>query len=42
MDPLSTSSRPLYLKLPIIVDLGSGDIKAGFNGTEICKLDFPN
>lgn len=34
--------RPVYLKLPIIVDLGCGEVKAGFNGTEQVKLEFPN
>lgn len=35
-------SKQIYWKIPIIVDLGCGDIKAGFNGTEQIKTEFPN
>ena len=31
-----------YLKLPIIVDIGSGEIKAGFSGEQNPKLVFKN
>ena len=31
-----------YLKLPIIVDIGSGEIKAGFSGEENSKVIFSN
>lgn len=31
-----------YWKLPIIIDLGCGEVKAGFNGTEQIKVEFPN
>ncbi len=31
-----------YLKIPVIVDLGSGEIKAGFSGTEQVKTEFPH
>ena len=31
-----------YLKLPIIVDLGSGEVKAGFSGEEKPKIIFKN
>ncbi len=31
-----------YLKLPIIIDIGSGIIKAGISGQETPKLIFPN
>ena len=34
--------KPEYLKLPIIIDIGSGIIKAGISGQEIPKLIFPN
>ena len=34
--------RVEYLKLPIIVDIGWGEIKAGFNGEENPKVIFPN
>ena len=34
--------RPEYLKLPIIVDIGSGEIKAGFSGEQNPKLVFKN
>ena len=34
--------RVEYLKLPIIVDIGSGEIKAGFSGEENPKVIFPN
>ena len=34
--------RPEYLKLPIIVDIGSGEIKAGFSGEQIPKIVFKN
>ena len=29
-----------YLKLPIIVDIGSGEVKAGFSGEEKPKTIF--
>jgi centractin len=31
-----------YLKLPIIIDIGSGIIKAGISGQELPKIMFPN
>ena len=31
-----------YLKLPIIIDIGSGEIKAGFSGEEKPKVTFNN
>ena len=31
-----------YLKLPIIIDIGSGIIKAGISGQDIPKVIFPN
>ena len=31
-----------YLKLPIIVDIGSGEVKAGFSGEEKPKIIFKN
>lgn len=31
-----------YLKLPIIVDIGSGEVKAGFSGEENPKIVFKN
>ena len=34
--------RVEYLKLPIIVDIGSGEIKAGFSGEENPKVIFLN
>ena len=34
--------RPEYLKLPIIVDIGSGEVKAGFSGEENPKVVFNN
>ena len=34
--------KPEYLKLPIIVDIGSGEIKAGFSGEENPKVTFKN
>lgn len=35
-------SKTVYLKSSIIVDLGCGEIKAGFNGSEQIKAEFPN
>ena len=32
----------VYLKLPIIIDIGSGEIKAGFSGEEKPKVTFNN
>ena len=32
----------IYLKSAIIVDLGSGEVKAGFTGNEQIKVEFPN
>ena len=34
--------KPEYLKLPIIIDIGSGIIKAGISGQESPKTIFPN
>ena len=34
--------KPEYLKLPIIIDIGSGIIKAGISGQEAPKTIFPN
>ena len=34
--------RPEYLKLPIVVDIGSGEIKAGFSGELSPKIVFKN
>ena len=34
--------RVEYLKLPIIVDIGSGEVKAGFSGEENPKVIFQN
>ena len=34
--------KPEYLKLPIIVDIGSGEVKAGFSGEENPKVIFKN
>ena len=34
--------KPEYLKLPIIIDIGSGIIKAGISGQELPKIMFPN
>ena len=34
--------KPEYLKLPIIVDIGSGGVKAGFSGEEKPKVVFNN
>ena len=34
--------RVEYLKLPIIVDIGSGEVKAGFSGEENPKIIFQN
>ena len=34
--------KPEYLKLPIIVDIGSGEVKAGFSGEETPKIVFKN
>jgi centractin len=31
-----------YLKLPIIIDIGSGEVKAGISGQEAPKTIFPN
>ena len=36
------NEKPKYLKLPIVVDIGSGEVKAGFNGEENPKIDFKN
>jgi len=36
------SGRPEYLKLPIIVDIGSGEIKAGFSGEDKPKVILKN
>jgi actin-related protein len=35
-------NKNLHWKIPIIVDLGSGEVKAGFNGTETIQSEFPN
>ncbi len=35
-------NKTLYLKNAIIVDLGCGEVKAGFNGSEQIKVEFPN
>ena len=32
--------KPEYLKLPVIVDIGSGEVKAGFSGEEKPKTIF--
>ena len=34
--------KPEYLKLPVIVDIGSGEVKAGFSGEEKPKTIFYN
>ena len=34
--------KNVYWKNPIIVDLGCGEVKAGFNGSEHIKAEFPN
>ena len=34
--------KPEYLKLPVIVDIGSGEVKAGFSGEEKPKATFNN
>ena len=34
--------KPEYLKLPIIVDIGSGEVKAGFSGEKNPKANFNN
>ena len=34
--------KPEYLKLPIIIDIGSGEVKAGFGGEENPKIIFKN
>ena len=34
--------KPEYLKLPVIVDIGSGEVKAGFSGEENPKIVFKN
>ena len=34
--------KPEYLKLPIIIDIGSGIIKAGISGQESPKTIFTN
>ena len=36
------NEKPEYLKLPIIVDIGSGKVKAGFSGEENPKIVFDN
>ena len=36
------NEKPEYLKLPIIIDIGSGTVKAGFSGEENPKLVFNN
>ena len=36
------NEKPEYLKLPIIIDIGSGEVKAGFSGEENPKLIFKN
>ena len=36
------NEKPEYLKLPIIVDIGSGEVKAGFSGEEKPKIVFKN
>ena len=36
------NEKPEYLKLPIIVDIGSGKVKAGFSGEENPKIVFKN
>ena len=34
--------KPEYLKLPIVIDVGSGEVKAGFSGEEKPKVIFKN
>ena len=34
--------KPEYLKLPIVIDIGSGEVKAGFSGEEKPKVIFKN
>ena len=34
------TDKPEYLKLPIVIDIGSGEVKAGFSGEEKPKLIF--
>ena len=36
------NEKPEYLKLPIIIDIGSGTVKVGFSGEENPKLVFNN
>ena len=36
------NEKPEYLKLPIIIDIGSGKVKAGFSGEENPKIVFNN
>ena len=36
------NEKPEYLKLPIVVDIGSGEVKAGFSGEENPKIVFKN
>ena len=36
------TDKPEYLKLPIVIDIGSGEVKAGFSGEEKPKLIFKN
>ena len=31
-----------YLKLPIVIDIGSSEVKAGFSGEEKPKIIFKN
>ena len=36
------TDKPEYLKLPIVVDVGSWEVKAGFSGEEMPKVIFKN
>ena len=36
------NEKPKYLKLPIVVDIGSGEVKAVFSGEENPKIVFKN